>query len=68
MPLMIYCTAALTSFSNSISYITYLCSEWRIEYGFLSVFSMVGNIMLYSNFSYFTKLALDIITAGDFYC
>ena len=24
----IYCTAALTSFSGSISYITYLFSEW----------------------------------------
>ena len=33
MPLMIYCTAALTSFSDSISYITYLFSEWRIAYG-----------------------------------
>ena len=31
MPLMIYCTAALTSFSDSISYITYLFSEWRIQ-------------------------------------
>ena len=30
MPLMIYCTAALTSFSDSISYITYLFSGWRI--------------------------------------
>ena len=28
--LMIYCTAALTSFSDSISYVTYLFSEWRI--------------------------------------
>ena len=28
---MIYCTAALTSFSDSISYITYLFSEWRIQ-------------------------------------
>ena len=27
----IYCTAALTSFSDSISYITYLFSEWRIK-------------------------------------
>ena len=26
----IYCTAASTSFSDSISYITYLFSEWRI--------------------------------------
>ena len=26
----IYCTAALTSFSDSISYITYLFLEWRI--------------------------------------
>ena len=26
----IYCTAALTSFSDSISYLTYLFSEWRI--------------------------------------
>ena len=26
----IYCTAALTSISDSISYITYLFSEWRI--------------------------------------
>ena len=30
MLLMIYCTAALTSFSDSISYITYLFLEWRI--------------------------------------
>ena len=30
MPLMIYCTAALTLFSDSISYITFLFSEWRI--------------------------------------
>ena len=30
MPLMIYCTAALTSFSDCISCITYLFSEWRI--------------------------------------
>ena len=30
MPLMIYCTAALTSFSDSVSYITFLFSEWRI--------------------------------------
>ena len=28
----IYCTAASTSFSDSISYITYLFSEWRIGY------------------------------------
>ena len=27
---MIYCTAALTSFSDSISYITFLFLEWRI--------------------------------------
>ena len=27
----IYCTAALTSFSDSINYVTYLFSEWRIE-------------------------------------
>ena len=32
MPLMIYWAAALTSFSDSISYITYLFSEWRIAY------------------------------------
>ena len=25
-----YCTAALTSLSNSVSYITFLFSEWRI--------------------------------------
>ena len=31
MSLTIYCTAALTLFSNSISYITYLFSEWRIR-------------------------------------
>ena len=30
MPLMIYDTATLTSFSDSISYIAYLFSEWRI--------------------------------------
>ena len=30
MPLMIYCTAALTLFSDSVSYITFLFSEWRI--------------------------------------
>ena len=30
MPLMIYCTAALTSFSDSICYIIYLFLEWRI--------------------------------------
>ena len=30
MPLMSYFTAALTSFSDSISYITHLFSEWRI--------------------------------------
>ena len=29
----IYCTAALTSFSDNISYITYLFSEWRIVVG-----------------------------------
>ena len=29
---MIYCTAVLTSFSDSISYITYLFSEWRISF------------------------------------
>ena len=28
---MIYCTAVLTSFSDSIGYITYLFSEWRID-------------------------------------
>ena len=31
MPLMIYCTAALTSFSDSISYITFSFLEWRIH-------------------------------------
>ena len=35
MPLTIYCTAALISFSNSISYITYLFSGWRIQFIFL---------------------------------
>ena len=30
VPLMIYCTAALTSLSDSSSYITFLFSEWRI--------------------------------------
>ena len=30
MPLMIYCAATLASFSDSISYITYLFSEWCI--------------------------------------
>ena len=30
MSLMIYWGAALTSFSDSISYITYLFSEWRV--------------------------------------
>ena len=30
MPLMIYCTAALTSFSDIVSYIIFLFSEWRI--------------------------------------
>ena len=31
MPLMIYCTAALASFSDSVSYITFLFSEWSIK-------------------------------------
>ena len=32
MPLIICCTAALASLSDSISYITYLFSEWRIQH------------------------------------
>ena len=32
MPLMICCTAASASFSDSISYITYLFSELRIHF------------------------------------
>ena len=31
MPLIVNCTAALTSLSDSISYITFLFSEWRIQ-------------------------------------
>ena len=31
MPLMIYCTAASTSFSDSVSCITFLFSEWRVS-------------------------------------
>ena len=30
MPLIVYCTAVLTSLSDSVSYITFLFSEWRI--------------------------------------
>ena len=30
MPLIVYCTAALTSLSDSVSYITFLFPEWRI--------------------------------------
>ena len=30
MPLMINCTEALTSFSDRVSYITFLFSKWRI--------------------------------------
>ena len=30
MPLIVYCTAALASLSDSVSYITFLFSEWRI--------------------------------------
>ena len=30
MPLTVYCTATLTAFSDQISYITYLFSEWHI--------------------------------------
>ena len=32
MPCKVYCTAALTSLSDSVSYITFLFSEWRIRY------------------------------------
>ena len=28
----IYCIAALTSLSDSVSYVTFLFSEWRIEF------------------------------------
>ena len=31
MELMAYCTASLTSLSDSVSYIAFLFSEWRIE-------------------------------------
>ena len=31
MPLIVYYTSALTSLSDSVSYITFLFSEWRIE-------------------------------------
>ena len=30
MPLVTYCTAALISFSDSVSYIAFLFMEWRI--------------------------------------
>ena len=30
MPLIVYCTAVLNSLSDSVSYITFLFSEWRI--------------------------------------
>ena len=30
MPLIVYCTAVLTSLSDSVSYITFLFLEWRI--------------------------------------
>ena len=31
MPFMVYCTSALTSFSDSVNYITFLFLEWHIE-------------------------------------
>ena len=31
MPLKAYCTAALTSLPDSVSYITFLFSEWHID-------------------------------------
>ena len=34
MPEIIYGTAALTSFQDSQSYVTFLFSEWRMEIGF----------------------------------
>ena len=40
MTLMIYCTAALTSFSDSVSYITFLFSEWRIHFPELTLYEL----------------------------
>ena len=45
MPLMMYCTAALTAFSDSVSYITFLFLEWCIDPGDLEEFKTFINVM-----------------------
>ena len=42
MPLIVSCAAALTSLSDSVSYITFLFSEWRISCSLVIVLVLVG--------------------------
>ena len=47
MSLIVYCTAALTSLSDSLSYITFLFSEWRIRLKFLKIGFFLCGTLLY---------------------
>ena len=64
------CTGALTSFSDSISYITFLFSEWRIEFSLFSsrsdpstarelVFTAGENLGNHHIFDEFLKISLE---------
>ena len=64
MPLIVYCTAALTSLSDSIRYITFLFSEWRI--GCLAVCLKVKNVITYLCHEVFLPpLRLKVVEGGS---
>ena len=52
----IYCTAALTSLSDSISCITYLFSEWHRQHKLHNIYFRNGIFTLISEKKYFDKL------------
>ena len=50
MLLKFYCKAALTSLSNSVTYITFLFSEWRIQWQLVGRNEENVGLMLRSRF------------------
>ena len=66
MPSTFYCTAALTSLSDSISYLTFLFSEWRIRYCLVISGSQFYDILLPLSMINIFATSLDRLVAVRF--
>ena len=56
MLLKFYCKAALTSLSNSVTYITFLFSEWRIQWQLVGRNEENAGLMLRNRFVTFEMI------------